>query len=107
MTLTLLPGYPDKIGKRFAWCGSGVGPSSYNSTNGDAISLPGFQNQIDSIAPAVTVSKTYLVIGVPATVGKRPTWVLRWYTRSSAVEVVNGTDLSAEKVQLFGFGGTY
>jgi hypothetical protein len=40
MQLTLLHGYPDLIGKRFAFVGYGTGPASYSRTTGDAIALP-------------------------------------------------------------------
>ncbi len=106
MILTLNPGYPDRIGKRFAWVGSGLGPTSYNSTTKDPLVLPGFQNYIDAAFTGVTVSGTYRVVPKPSAIGPRPTWVLVWYTQAG-VEVTNAVNLSAEKVIIGGFGGTY
>lgn len=108
MTLTLLPGYPDRIGKRFAWVGNANGPAAYE-TGGVAIALPGFQNYIDAInASMMSVSGTYVMRAIPSAAGKRPTWKLKWYTAAAPqTEVTNATVLSAETVQLSGFGGTY
>jgi hypothetical protein len=109
MTLTLLPGYPDRIGKRFAWVGYAAGSASY-ATGGDSIVIPGFQNYIDIIdsSGGLTVSGTYYVRAIPSAGGKRPTWKLKWYAAVTPfAEVTNGTVLSAEIIQLSGFGGTY
>jgi hypothetical protein len=109
MTLTLLPGYPDRIGKRFAWVGYANGPSSY-TTAGNAIALPGFQNYIDIITSSgiLTVTGTYYVRAIPSGGGKRPTWKLKWYSATTPfAEVTSATDLSAEVIQLAGFGGVY
>lgn len=107
MQVTLLKGYPDYIGKRFAWCGFGNGPSSY-VTGGDTITLPGFENYIDVIfAGGFAVSKTYYVDAVQSGTGPRQTWKLVWTVAATDAEVANGVDLSAEKVQFGGFGGVY
>lgn len=111
MQLTLLHGYPDYVGKRFNWCGNGIGPASYVQVTatggGDPLVLPGFGNYIDFAAPALTISRTYLVIPVPVLVGARATWRLKWTTQSSGTEVSAAVNLSAESVQLAGFGGVY
>jgi len=109
MKLTLLKGYPDYVGKRTILCGSGVGPSSYTqlASGGDVIQPPQFQNYIDVLFPALTLSGTYIVYPFPTAVGPRATWALMWVTRSTGAEVAGATDLSAEKVQLGGFGGVY
>ncbi len=107
MVITLLNGYPDRIGKRFAWAGFGHGPTSYSQTVGDAIEMPGFQNYIDAVFGGVSVSGTYFVIAQPSAQGPRSTWYVKWFTASSGAEVSNAVDLSAEKVQIGGFGGVY
>jgi hypothetical protein len=109
MQLTLLNGYPDLIGKRFAFCGSGTGPSSYvqKASGGDPLSVPRFQNYIDVAFPSLSLSGTYVVYPYPSAVQERATWSLMWVTRSTGAEVASSTDLSAESVQLGGFGGVY
>jgi hypothetical protein len=107
MILTLLQGYPDRIGRRFAFVGYGTGPTSYSQTTSDPVTIQGFQNQIDVIHGGQSVSGTYTVRAYLSAVGVRPTWKLKWITTSTGVEVSNGTNLSAETVQLGGFGGTY
>ena len=116
MQLTFLHGYPDYIGKRFAFCGFGKGPKSYAvktgsaSTaegGGDVVQIPRFQNYFDIIFPAMSLSGTYLVYPYPVASGPRQTWSLKWVTASTGAEVSAATDLSAETVQLGGFGGVY
>lgn len=104
--LKYLNGYPDYIGKRFAFACKGTGPSSYNSTAKDVISLPGFQHNIDAI-PGVVVTKSgnYYLIFYPSIAGLRATWKAIWYGVGGTTEVTNATDLSAETFIVSGFGG--
>ena len=111
--LALFHGYPDYIGKRFAFAGNYVGPKSYTNTSniattGDPVSLPGFQNYIDALDfSSVSLSGTYLVRFRPSQAGPRASWFGVWYTISSGTEVTNATDLSGETVLVQGFGGVY
>lgn len=111
MQLNLLHGYPDVIGKRFAFVGNGAGPSSYvqvtTADGGDPLTLPGFQNYIDWAGVGVSVSRTYIAYPIPVLVGSRQLWRLKWCTASNGTEVSAATDLSAERVQIGGFGGQY
>ena len=116
MQLTLLHGYPDYIGKRWAFCGFGKGPKSYVQKTGtastaegggDVVQIPRFQNYFDIIFPAMSLSGTYIVYPYPVASGPRQTWSLKWVTASTGAEVSAATDLSAETVQLGGFGGDY
>lgn len=107
MQLTLLHGYPDLMGKRFGFVGYGNGPKSY-ATGGDQVTLPGFQNYIDLLmSGGFAVSKTYYVDAVQAAVGPRQVWRLIWTVAATDAEVGNGVDLSAESIQVGGFGGVY
>jgi hypothetical protein len=106
MQLTMLAGYPDRVGKRFTWAGFGKGPASY-ATGGDPIALPGFGQYIDAISAGVSVSGTYFVMGVPSVGGPRPTWRLMWFLTSTGAQVTSTTDLSGETVQFGGLGGMY
>jgi len=109
MQVTLLKGYPDRVGKRFVWAGFGTGPSSY-ATGGDSVDLGLFQNYIDSIDSSgiLTVSGTYIVRAIPSLGGPRATWKLKWYAASSPqTEVTAATNLSAETVMISGKGGVY
>jgi hypothetical protein len=99
MYLTLLHGYPDFIGLRFAWTGYGNGPASY-ATAGDPVALPTPLTYIDSIfGQALTVSGTYNVIPLISSVGARPTWKLIWkYATAGSVASVtagSGTGMTA------------
>lgn len=110
MNLTLLKGYPDRVGKRFTWCGFGTGPTSYTGgiTGGDAIVLPVFQGYIDSVEGCgFSVSGNYFCRAQPSAGGARAKWVLRYFTGPNSTEVTNSTNLSAETFQLSGLGGFY
>jgi len=110
MNITLLHGYPDRVGKRFRWCGNGNGPASYvgGTTPGDQIILPVFQAYIDSVnGDQLSVSGNYIVRVQPGGIGARQKWFTRWFNVSGGAEVTNATNLSAEQVQLSGDGGLY
>jgi len=114
MLLTLLKGYPDRIGKRFAFSGSGLGPASYvntgtATTSGDPVAIPAFQNYIDSILSggSLSVSGNYYQRPQSSGAGPRATWVLRYFVTSTNAEVANNVNLSAETFIVSGFGGVY
>lgn len=107
MQLTLLKGYPDYVGKRFVFAGSGVGPAAY-ATGGDSLVFPAYEKYIDSIADTHSLSGTYIVSARPSVTGtSRATWKLVWFVAATGVEVAATTVLSAESVQIMGYGGDY
>ena len=86
MQLTLLPGYPDLIGRRAAFVGYGIGPTSYNATTGDVLSIPG--KYIDEVFGGVqSVSGTYTIQARPSSGGPRATWSLHWFVTATGAEV--------------------
>lgn len=103
----LQDGYPDNIGRRYAFCGDWNGPASYSQATGDKVTLPQFQNYIDKLDGSVSVSGTYFVRAFPSAAGPRSGWVLHWYVLATGSEVNNATNLSAEVVKLSGFGGSF
>jgi hypothetical protein len=114
MQVTLQHGYPDLVGKRSMFCGSGSGPASYvntgtGKTSGDPITVAAYQYYIDSIMSGgqVSLSGTYFYVAQPSSTSPRRTWVLRYFVASTAAEVANGTNLSAESFIVSGLGGTY
>jgi hypothetical protein len=62
--ITLNQGYPDRVGRRYIFCGSSVGPTSY-TTGGESLNLGQFNNYIDVVIPALSVSGTYILYGIP------------------------------------------
>lgn len=94
MQLTFLHGYPDYVGKRFNFCGYGNGPASYVAT-GDPIVLPRYNNYIDIVFEALSVSGAYAVRGLQSTFGVRASWALLWSgvlgTVASVAQNVAGT----------------
>lgn len=77
--------YPLIVGSKDLIVGTGNGPSSYNQTTGDILSvaLTGFQ--IDGVlGPAVTPDLKYIAIPAPIVVGKGGGWTLFWYNYSAS-----------------------
>lgn len=109
MNITLLKGYPDRIGRRLAFCGFGTGPVSYTSgsAGGDPIAIPGYEYYADAIFGSVSVSGTYKAEAMPSAGGPRANWKLRYSVVATGAEVANATNLSAETFQIAGLGGTY
>lgn len=108
MQITLFHGYPDRVGRRALWSGTGNGPKSYvgGNTPTDQILVGPYQFYIDSVTEvSISVSGTYYAIAQPSVAGVRATWNLRYFTTATGAEVGNATDLSAEKFVLSGFGG--
>ena len=108
MNVTLFHGYPDRIGKRAAWVGTGNGPTSYTggSSPTDTLVINQYQFYVDSVCEAsISVSGTYYAIAQPSVAGIRATWSIRYFTATTGAEVNNGVNLSAEKFILSGFGG--
>ena len=104
--------YPDLVGRRSIFCGNYVGPTSYtntgnNATTGDSISVGPFNYYIDTMHGTVSVSGTYLLRFRPSGPGPRATWKAVWIVQATGVEVVNGTNLSAETVIVSGYGGLF
>ena len=107
--ITLLKGYPDRIGKRFAFAGTYTGPTSY-TTGGDPVSLPTYNTYIDNIenSGGLSTSGTYIFRAIASLSGPRPTWKVKWYTAAAPqTEVSATTNLSAETFILSGLGGMY
>jgi hypothetical protein len=110
MQLTMLIGYPDNVGRRHIWCGHGHGPHTYEHATKDPLEPPRFQFYFDSVFPAVSKSGNYIVYGVASGVGPRQQWRLVWKHFTGlqiGQEVAEDTNLSAEEVQLSGFGGQF
>ena len=121
MQVTLLHGYPDYIGKRQAWVGTGNGPASYTGGNSptDTLVIDRYQFYVDAITEiSISASGTYYAMAQPSVIpiatasqgslpNPRATWSIRYFTTTNGAEVNNGTNLSAEKFTVSGFGGQF
>ena len=108
MQLTLLPGYPDMIGRRRDFVGYGSGPTSYNPTTGDPLSAVGYETYFDIVNDTPQdPTGTYYAKARPNVVGPRATWSLHWFVVSSGAEVGSTIDLSAISLQVGGKMGQY
>lgn len=107
MIINFFNGYPDFIGDRQAFAGSGTGPASY-VTGGDPVTLQNPRRFIDVLFGGnLTLSGTYFVRAVPAAANERTTWKLKWYVTSTGSEVAAAVNLSAETIVLGGFCGQF
>jgi hypothetical protein len=107
MQIQLFHGYPDLIGRRSCFAGSGIGPKAY-VTGGDPVTTGQFGYYIDSLeGNGYSVTGTYYTIPIPSAAAVRATWKLKWIVTATNVEVANGVDLSAEKIIVSGLGGVY
>lgn len=102
--------YPNFIGNRQVYVGTGNGPKSYDATNGDPLSVAFTPFFIDStMGPVISQAGTYIAVPRPITTGKGATWALYWYaftlSTGAWASVAGGTDLSAQVVQLGVVGG--
>lgn len=108
MQLTLLKGYPDLIGRRQAFCGTGTGPAIYNATTGDPVIVPGYERYIDIVLEVPQdPTGTYYAVARPSLAGARATWSLFYYNASNSTAVGNATNLSAVSFVIAGFMGEY
>lgn len=108
MQLSLLKGYPDLIGRRQAFCGSGAGPSSYSQTTGDVVAVTGYEKYFDIVHNTPQdPTGTYYAQARPSAVGPRATWSLHWFVVSTGAEVADSTDLSTYSLQVDGLMGEY
>jgi hypothetical protein len=110
MQITPFHGYPDRVGKRANFCGTGNGPTSYTGGTSptDKITVGVYQFYIDSIeGSSISVSGNYYALAQPSAGGVRANWFMRYYTASTGAEVGNNTNLSAEVFIVSGTGGFY
>lgn len=107
------PLYPDFIGRRAAFVGSGTGPVSYVLGTGDLVTLNLPNYYIDALLGGVTsVSGKYVVYPDPTGTGARQQWYLRWFIALASAgtvgaEAANATNLSGESVQLGALVGQF
>lgn len=110
MQIKLFPDWPNLVGRKQAFVGSGTGPASYVS-GGDPVTLTGYATYIDAISGnSVSVSNNYVLQFQPSIAGLRATWKAKWlYAIGNTVggtagnEVTAATNLSSESVVVSGF----
>jgi len=110
MILTLFDGlYPDFVGRRQLFAGTGTGPTVYNSTTGDIVTLNNTRLYIDVLFGGIqSVGGVYTVFARPSAVGIRQSWTLHWFTTVGMTEVANGSAaLAGVEIQLGGFCGQF
>lgn len=103
MQIKMSPDWPNLLGRKQAFVGTGTGPAAY-VTGGDVVTLTGYNSYIDYlISGSVSVSGTYYLRCIPSGAGPRATWKAIWIAISTGLEPTAGTNLSAEVVDVAGF----
>lgn len=105
MDIVLNQGYPDRVGRRYIFCGNAVGPTLY-VTGGVALNIGQYNNYIDVVFPALSVSGTYELRGIASGAGPRATWKAKIFVVSTGAEAA-AIDLSAQTFIVGGFAGVY
>ena len=106
--------YPNWIGNRQVFVGTGTGPASYNQTTGDVLSVSFTPFNIDAVlGVAVTADLKYIGIPAPITIGNSGGWTIFWYNFVASAGATpawtplanNSTALASEQIQLSVLGG--
>jgi len=100
--------YPDFVGRRQIFAGSGTGPALY-VTGGDPVTLSNPRLYIDIILSggALTTDGTYYVLPIASAAGPRATWKLKWYAVNGTTEASANTVLSGKTLIVGGFCGQF
>lgn len=108
MVVNLTEGlYPDFVGRRMIFAGSGNGPASY-TTGGDPVTLSNPRLYIDALQGGVaTTDGTYWVVAVPSGPLPRQTWKFLWYPIGTITQPAAGTNLSSKVIDVAGFCGQF
>lgn len=102
------PLYPDFVGRRALFVGSGSGPNPYVQATGDPVSLNVPNWYIDAICGGVmSTDRTTIAVAGPGGTGTRQTWSLFYVVASTGAPVANGVDLSAKQFQIGAFVGQF
>jgi hypothetical protein len=96
--------YPDYVGRRSIFVGSGPGPAVSSRTVGDPVSLALSSWYIDSVLSGASIDGLYYIQAFPSQIGPRGTWNLFYFTAAGA-QVTNATNLSGSTFVISAFVG--
>lgn len=102
MQIKLFPDWPNLVGRKQAFVGSGTGPALY-VLGGDVVTLTGYNTYIDALNNSTSLSGTYNLRAIPSIAGPRAVWKLQWIVFSTGLEVAANTVLSGESAVVSGF----
>ncbi|CAN5951053.1 unnamed protein product [Sphagnum jensenii] len=91
--------YPDFVGKRAIFVGSGTGPT--NATNPDPVSIAIPSYYVDSILSGASIDGLYYIQGFPTATGPRNTWNLVYYSASTGAKQTGNLSGSTFVVSAF------
>lgn len=88
--------YPDFVGRRAIFVGSGTGPASSSSTVGDPITLAISNYYIDAVLAGASTDGTTFIQAFPNGAGPRATWSAFYYATSGPTAPLNASNLSGK-----------
>lgn len=109
MNLSYVQGQSVEYGELKPVLLTGSGPTSYSQTTGDICSNPAAGDYLAYLDGATTKSGNYTLVAVPTATGQfragapspsQSGWKYVWYNTSGFTQVSNGTNLSAEVIQV-------
>ena len=98
--------YPDFVGKRAIFVGSGTGPVSSSNTVGDVVTLAIPNYYIDAILEGASTDGLYYVQSFPTGIGPRQPYNLFYYNKAGT-QVTPGTNLSGSTFVISCFVGQF
>jgi hypothetical protein len=98
--------YPDFVGRRAIFVGTGVGPAAPSATVGDPITLALPNYYIDAILQGSSTDGTTYFVAFPNAVGPRATWSCFYYTKATPTAPIT-TDLSTKTFVVAAFVGQF
>jgi len=101
--------YPDFVGKRAIFVGTGAGPTAptNSAATADVITLALSNYYIDCVLSGSSTDGTTFMVAFPyLSAGPRATWKAFYFTVGTAAPI-NGTDLSAKTFVVSAFVGQF
>jgi hypothetical protein len=100
------PLYPDFVGRRSIFVGSGVGPASPSATVGDPITLALPNYYIDAILEGSSTDGSTFIQAFPNGVGPRATWSCFYYSKATPTAPIT-TNLATTTFVVSAFVGQF
>lgn len=100
------PLYPDFVGRRAIFVGSGVGPAAPSATVGDPITLALPSYYIDAVLQGSSIDGSTFLVAFPNAIGPRATWSCFYYSKATPTAPIT-TSLATTTFVVSAFVGQF
>ena len=101
------PLYPEVVGRRGLFVGTGTGPATYSASTGDAVTLALPNYYIDAICGGfMSTDGSIFALAGPTGTGTRQTWNLYYYVASTGAQA-SGTAVAGKVFQIAALVGQF